>query len=377
MLLLSTLACPATTPTADSKPDAKPDAKPEPATPATPEPLPQVTTAAPETPPLPPEPPVAATGSRLSIPATPDLAIVQTATGVAVLDTDGKSLATLLPHAVSWCRVDARAEVLWFRHGDEGTLAYLDLRNTEPATTLLAASPDTIVIDYGDELLGAAEAHEFANGLALRMRTPPTVEALLGCDGDMIYSCFSGEELEGETEGEVDFEAIRAKRLEQLTKDITKHPILAPDKLAALVTRSAGRRATQPDPVRSPEPTPLTNVPKVRCEENPDACGNARRLVGTPLWLVVVADSRGDFYHETVQLHDPAAHEFIDPLDPTRRSATPLEGDDEFMPTWVSPSGTMLSDSTRLVKLGSGVVAKDLEGSCGFWGGGWEVAIAQ
>jgi hypothetical protein len=95
--------------------------------------------------------------------------------------------------------------------------------------------------------------------------------------------------------------------------------------------------------------------------------------VGTPHWLVVVANSRGDFYHETVQLHDPATHEFFDALDPTRRSATPFEaGDEAFAPTWVSPSGTMLADYGRLVKLGSGVVAKDLGGVCGFWGGGWE-----
>jgi hypothetical protein len=381
-LLLSPLACGTTTPTADSKPDPKPEpaaAKPEtPATPekpATPEPLPEVTTAAPEPTPLPPEPAL----TRLPLPPTPDLAVVQTATGVEVLDEAGKSLATLVPHPVSWCRVDPRAEVLWFRHGEDGTLAYLDLRNTDPATKLLAATPDTIVIDYGDESLGRPEAHMFADGLVVHMQTPLKLESILGCDGDMVYSCFSDEapedgEGEGEAEGEIDFEAARAKRLEQLAKDLAAHPILAPDQLAALVARSAGRRATLPDPERSPTPTPIANVPKESCEEEPDDCGKAQRLPGTPHWLVVVENSRGDFYHETLQLHDPATHEFFDALDPKRRSATPLEaGDDAFTPTWVSPSGTMLSDDSRLVKLGSGVVAKNLEGSCGFWGGGWQL----
>lgn len=353
-----------------------PDAKPEPREPevatATPEPpaTPELTTAAPEPPPPAPEPVL----TRLPLPPTPDLAVMQTATGVEVLDDSGKSLATLIPHPVSWCRVDPRADVLWFRHADDdGALAWLDLRNTDPATKLLAASPETIVIDYGDESLGRPEAHMFEDGLVVHMQTPPRLEAILGCDGDMVYSCFSNEELEGETEGEIDFAAVHTKRLEQLSKNLAAHPVLAPDQLAALVARSIGRRATLPDPERSPPPTAVANVPKTNCEEMPDECGKAQRLLGTPHWLVVVGNSRGDFYHESVQLHDPATHEFFDALDPTRRSATPLEDDGEtFTPTWVSPSGTMLADDARLVKLGSGVVAKDLEGSCGFWGGGWE-----
>jgi hypothetical protein len=344
IVLLSPLACGKATPAGDSEP-----------------------------PPI-DEPSQPATASRLPIPPTPDLAIVHTATGVEVLDTAGKRLATLVPHPVSWCRIDPRAEVLWFRHGGEGKLAYLDLRSTDPATTLLAGSPDTIVIDYGDESLGRPGSHEFNDGLVLHMQIPPRVEALQGCEGDMIYSCFPGDELESET---VDIDAILAKRLAQLTKDIEARPILAPDKLAALVTRSTGRRATFPEPQGSPEPTAVASVPKTKCYEMPEACGEARRLLGTPYWLVLVGNDRGDFYHETVQLHDPATHEFFDPLDPTRRSTTPFEEDDPFMPSWVSPSGTMLSDDSRLVKLGVGVVAKDLEGSCGFWGGGWEPAILE
>jgi hypothetical protein len=341
--------------------------------------LPEVDTAAPEPVPTPPEPtidepPQPTAASRLPLAPTPDLAVVQTVTGVDVLDEAGKSLATLVPHPVSWCRVDPRADVLWFRHGDDGTLAYLDLRNTDPATTLVAASPDTIVIDYGNESLGRLEAHMFEDGLVVHMQTPPTLEAILGCDGDMVYSCFSDVEPEGDEDGEIDFEAARAKRVEQLTKDVAARPILAPDQLAALVARSAGRRATRPDPERSPTPTMVANVPQTNCDEIPEDCGKARRLLGTPYWLVVVGNIRGDFYHEAVQLHDPATHEFFDALDPKRRSATPLdESGEEFTPTWVSPSGTMLSDDSRLVKLGSGVVAKDLEGSCGFWGGGWEL----
>jgi hypothetical protein len=363
---------PAGEPTADAKPKplepaAEPPATPE--KPLTPEPLPEVTTAAPEPPPLPPEP----TLTRLPIPPTPDLAVVQTMTGVDVLDEAGKSIATLVPHPVSWCRVDPRADVLWFRHGDDGTLAYLDLRNTDPATTLVAASPETIVIDYGDESLGRPEEHMFQDGLVVHLQTPPRLEALLGCDGDMVYSCFSDVEPEGE-DGEIDFEAARAKRLEQLTKDVAAKTILAPDQLAALVARSAGRRATLTDPERSPAPTKIANVPQTNCTEVPEDCGEARRLLGTPHWLVVVGNARGDFYHETLQLHDPATHEFFDALDPKRRSATPLdENGQEFTPTWVSPSGTMLSDHTRLVKLGSGAVAKDFGGTCGFWGGGWEL----
>jgi hypothetical protein len=319
-------------------------------------------------------PPLEPTLTRLPIVPTPDLAVVQTETGVEVLDDSGKSIVTLVPHPVRWCRVDPRADVLWFRHADDdGALSYLDLRTTDPATRLLAASPDTIVIDYGDESLGRPESHMFEHGLVVHMQTPPRLEAILGCDGDMVYSCFSNEELEGETEGELEFVAFYAMRLDKHTTALATPPPRAPEPLAALVEPSVAGHAPLPDPERSPTPTMVTSVPTSNCEEMPEECGKARRLVGTPHWLVVVANSRGDFYHETVQLHDPATHEFFDALDPTRRSATPFEaGDEAFAPTWVSPSGTMLADYGRLVKLGSGVVAKDLGGVCGFWGGGWE-----
>ena len=44
-----------------------------------------------------------------------------------------------------------------------------------------------------------------------------------------------------------------------------------------------------------------------------------------------------------------------------------------FVPAVVAPSGSLAMGYSALVRLSGGVLAKDLQGTCGFWGGGWEV----
>lgn len=165
-------------------------------------------------------------------------------------------------------------------------------------------------------MLGMPDGVDFEDGLAVRMLTPPKVEAVLGCDGDMFWMCFPDEQVR-EADGSLDVHGTHAKRLAQLQAQVASSPILAPDKLAALVARSANRVVTRPDPQLGPEPTKVASVPSDACEVSMEDCGEARRLVGTTM-----------------------------------------------------------TDGKQVAKVGSGVIAKDLDSFCGFWGG-WEIEIRE
>lgn len=311
----------------------------------------------------PPDPAPAPAKSRLGVAPSPDHAVVLIKGSVVVLDASGARVGTLVAEDARWCRVDPRAGVLWYQHGDELALAFLDLEGEGPPVTVLEKSPETLVIQHPGEVLGRPEPHHFQDGVVVHMETPVRVEAILGCEGDQEYYCFEDED---------DVDAARAKRVAAGQEALAAHPLVAAEALTALVARGKDRHAIAPDPARGPEPTTLTTVPRDACEESPEDCGTATRVPGTAFWEVVVSNSRGDFFHETSQLYDPVAKVFFDPTSATARSPKPLENE-PFMPTWISPSGTLAVDGQVLVKLSGGTVATDLEGACGFWGGGWEL----
>jgi hypothetical protein len=302
------------------------------------------------------------------LPPSPDLAVVVTGEGVVALDANGQRVRRVANETdVSGCRVDPVGRVLWLRHGEQGTISLVDLESDAPPMPVIERAPETVIIAYPGLELGRPEAHMFQEGVVVHMEGP-RVEAVLGCDGDMAYACF-GDELE-------DFEAAHAKRLAELRTALESPPPIGRDVLAAVFQRSAA-----PDPPprpRSPEPERVRTVPRGPCTEIPEDCGTATRLAGTPYWRVVVANGRGDFFHETHQLYDPEAAEFFDPRDPKARSRQPLAGSGEtFVPTWVSPSGALALDHDVLVRFDEGIVASGFDRVCGFWGGGWEALPAS
>ncbi|MEM7159032.1 MAG: hypothetical protein AAF799_39710 [Myxococcota bacterium] len=301
---------------------------------------------------------------RLSVLPTPDLAVVINDRGVVALDATGKEVGLLTSTKPEWCRVDPRANVLWMLGGDIRTLSMLDLQSDEPAVELLESAPDTVVIKYPDEQLGQPEGHTYREGVVVNMSDPPRLESTVGCEGDMSWYCFEGEDND---------EKARKRLIADLNKELagTKLPVEA---MSKIIARSVGGKATIPDPGRTPTPTKVS-IPTDGCKEAPDACGEASPLPGTRFWKVVVANDRGDFYHEDFQLFDPLAKEFFDPADPKGRSKGPLALDREgaFVPEVVAPSGTLALSYDSLVQLSGGVVAKGLAGNCGFWGGGWEL----
>lgn len=327
--------------------------------------------------PKPPEPVVAP--SRLGIPPNPEHAVMivggDVEPGIVVLDASQAPVGRLVTANVSWCRVDPRAGVVWYQHRPPGeidydapvALSFVDLEGHGPPVTVIDESPDVVVIHYPDEVLGQPEPHHYDDGIAVHMDEPPQLEAILGCDGDMAYYCF-GDEV-------TDYEAARAKRLARSRKALARERFVGAEAITTLVARArlAGRRAVPASAPRGPEPQPVAAVPRSGCEDMPEECGKARRLPGTPYWQVVVSNSRGDFYHETLGLYDPVEKVFFDPADATARSPTPASSE-PFVPTWVSPSGERAMDGSTLVKLAGGTLATDMNGACGFWGGGWENA---
>lgn len=311
---------------------------------------------------------------RLDVAPNPELAVVATAAGVVVLDAAGKTVGELSPKKPHACRVDARAGVLWVHEGSEdegadledfqtGKLTALDLESDAAPITVLTKAPSTFVIDYGDEQLGREEPHLFQEGVVIHMTEPPRVEAILGCDGDMSWACFG--------EDEEDEERARARMLAKLAKRIRARPFPA-EALAPWVARGKARRATPSGPGPTDAPRKVA-VPKRGCAEEPEDCGKAQILPGGRYWRVVVGNNRGDFFHETFSLYDPTSDELFDPTDPAaRRKPSAADPDAEgFEPSWISPSAELAADGSTLVRLAGGVIARDLEGFCGFWGGGW------
>lgn len=303
-------------------------------------------------------------------PDDPDLAIVVTQAGIVAMDAAGKVRGTLSTENPAWCLVDPRAEVLWMlvansEPEDEaalGPLSVIDLRGDADAITILPKAPSVVSIEYGDETLGGEDPIDYEDGLAVHMTDPPRVEATVGCDGDRGWYCYEEE----------DWDVGKAKRLARGNKAIAAQPF-AGAALAPFVARSKGRKAISADPGRAPAPKKVA-ISSAACVESPEDCGAASVLAGSRFWTVIVSNDRGDFYYEETQLYDPKAGEFFDPSTPALRSKKPLSEDRDvsFEPAWISPSGELGLSFDMLLKMdGSSVIASDLDGSCGFLGGGW------
>jgi len=307
---------------------------------------------------VPPSPP------SVAMLADPETAIAVSGDGIVAFDINGQPLAKLSNTTPSWCRVDPRARALWMLDGS--MLSVLDLERRSDPIVLLESAPSTIVISYGDEVLGQPEPHLFTEGLVVHMAEPVRLEAILGCDGELAFACF-GDDFE-------DLDKAAAEKFASVRNDLAAalkvHP-LPTTALAPLLERS---RTPSVKPLAAPSATPQTVlISKKGCEEVPEDCGKASVLTGTPYWRVTVANSMGDFYHEEFRLYDPQTKEFFNPVQPVKRSNDPSTVE-PFEPRWVSPSGKLMMSANALVSFERGQLVGELVESCGFVGGGWEIA---
>jgi hypothetical protein len=131
-------------------------------------------------------------------------------------------------------------------------------------------------------------------------------------------------------------------------------------------------------------------VDKKRCEEA-STCGELTAIPGSPLWLVQTANSRGDYYHETRNLWDPATGEYVrrDGAKLVRSKAVPPDGDagtdTDYGGLRISTSG-LLSHGGAIFDAAKVHYAPRDQGdggegsaggsaiSCGWTDGGWRIA---
>jgi hypothetical protein len=285
------------------------------------------------------------------------------------LDLAGKPVGTLVATDATWCRTDERAQGVWLERIDPGgtvQLQFVDLAGTPaPARTVVEGKAAPRYIDYGDEHTGIPPEHLFDLVSVLDMASG-SAQVRQGCDGDMSFSCF-------EDDGKLNAElAAQKKKLEGAK-------VVDAALLGTLKTRAAGRKlwsvATAADPAL---PTNV-EVPKEPCEEAPEDCGQARPVPGTGYVAVVVAQSRGDFFHEDLQLYDPARKLFFDARHPKATGTAPLQGIAPDANLWIAPDGRAylaLTEDTpeALVSFAEGVVftTETTPGPvCGWRGGGY------
>lgn len=357
-------------------------------------------------------PPPAAPAPAGQAPPGEDLAVLATADALVRVSTRDKSVTELAHEHVTWCAVDNRAQAIWYlteqelpppqsadsRHAEMVALKVIDLSGApEPAAPLTVVPPTRVrsaspelrpVISYGDSATVGDELFVFSSGILLQLNLVPRpkLRIELTCDGDAAWYCYQMDKEQEPVPGTTETWWPVNPDIAATLKDLKRMRLQQLDKLTALARRGAGRRqwlgpkdqgsGSKGNDRALPK---VKSVPQKPCEEG--GCGDAKAIPGTPYWAVVVASSRGDFFHETQQFYDPARKRFFDPRRPGLSSPRPLNrdkaegeklGDDgpELHSMLIARSGQSLLMDGALISLDRGVVFKG-QRECGFIGGGW------
>jgi len=287
-------------------------------------------------------------------------AFVGDAGGLVEIAPSGKTQAitTVQP---SWCAADARGQVVWFVEDDR--LKAFDLVDRR-VRMIVATGGDDVTIDWGSQRLGAESKVHFQIALALRMTTPPQVSPELGCDGDMAVYCYADEQMSQLTD-----------ELKAREHAIAQATILDPAYVTSVVTRGASGSLWTPPPVPPIAPAKKPRVDRRACDADPSDCGHLTAIPGSPLWLVTTGNSRGDFYHETRELWDPATGEYVALANgAVTRAKQPGSGERDYGDLRIAPSGMMsidgiVFDPARVVYAPRGDTAM----TCGWSSGGWRI----
>ncbi len=291
-----------------------------------------------------------------------DRAYVVDSAGLVEVDP-ATGAATILSPASGWCSVDARAGVVWFVTG--AGLSAFDL-TTRTISLVVAGALDEIqpIIQWGNERAGGESALAYAIGLEIAMTATPTATAVVGCDGDAAILCF-----------EDDLETMRPEIAER-NRRAEKLTLADPAAIAALAKRGEHRSLWSPAPAVQKPPTP-PHVPQARCSEDAGSCGALTPVPGSALWLVTTENSRGDYFHETRELWDPATREYVRATPAGIRRTATLPGDDDADRSdhgglRISPAGLsyqgLVFDARRVI-----YAPRDTGQSCGWASGGWRI----
>ncbi|MBA3547341.1 MAG: hypothetical protein H0T76_12715 [Nannocystis sp.] len=271
----------------------------------------------------------------------------------------------IAPDSVSWCGVDARAQVVWFV--TQRGLHAFDLVDRRTHAIIAAELPEiAVIIDWGAEKLGGEDPLAFDVGAAIGMTSAPAIKTVMGCEGDREVYCF---EEDGTTPtAEVKKSQQRAAALK----------LVDPVYVAAIAGRGATGSLWAPPPVPPTMPTRKPVVPRKQCSEEPGECGSLTAIPSSPLWLVETGNSRGDYYHQSRELWDPRTGEFVRIADGKivrSKVSSDIESTGDYAGLRVS-NGTLshigaVFDDTKII-----YAPKAVDGtptSCGFTAGGWRV----
>jgi hypothetical protein len=302
-----------------------------------------------------------------ALPGDGERAFIADETGLVEVSTAGGS--QVVAPAASWCNVDARANVVWFV-GGAGLQAF-DLADRRTHTIIKGPLGEAaVIIDWGNhQQLGGESGLLFDVAASLHMTGKPTIEMEMGCFGDRMFYCFE--------EGTETPTAAVAK-MQRLVGNLT---LADPTYVASLASRGKQGSLWSPPPMPPAMPKTQPTVDRTRCTEDASRCGTLTAIPASPLWLVHIANSRGDYYHETRALWDPATGEYLhrDGARLVRAKTPPPYGtaDTDYGGLRVSPRGTFTFDGAVFDAAKVYYAPRDPDAwdarSCGWTGGGWRI----
>mgnify|MGYP007037738139 CR=1 FL=1 len=338
------LACSKSEPPAKAQPDPSGSPPVEPAADHAPEV--ETPTDAPEPAPAPEPPPLAVAES----------AVVVAANGLQLVDVATSQLTAAFEGTVSLCLSQPEAGAIWFvgRAKDAATDAVwaVDLQRGPEAIALASEAPEGIsalaVHTWRGGTIATHTPDDFEVGLLLDLRSVPMTRRTLGCQSERT-DCWEDPAAEK-----------LHPPLEALATAIEGVRLSDPG-----VAKRLGDRALAVSKPRLPKPLDNLTVPSEPCRDEPVDCGRRVEIPGLPYHLVVTGNDRGDLFHESLQLYDPAAATWAPLSDPKATAAEPLAEGSEIGRLFVAGSGQAYAIDDRVVHLTRGTLVSDVE-VCGF-----------
>lgn len=286
------------------------------------------------------------------------VAIVPGLKGLRAISADGAHQRVLVATPVPWAVVDQRSNLVWFGSAERTEMHAIDLdapaSPTVPVITIATGLPaghnmemvgpiiygvNYIAKTTGDERPGLAweSGEKFASASANNMNA---ASLFLGIDAtpSLVGSA-----------GYVDDESWATQ--------VAAANLPGRAFVIGLLTRTSHRPAS----VARPSETHIDGIDPANCDE-PQDCGRAEVIVGTPYLRVMVANLMGDIRHISWQLYNGASHQLLSPDWATW-----------FSDAYVAPDHSAFIANGRIVRFDRGPLAgtpADTAGSGGGWIGG-------
>lgn len=299
-----------------------------------------------------------------------DAALVADQGGLYVVSRLGERLEVVQDKPMSWCALDHRTQLLWFvrEDGEQRSLWTWSLAKADaspvPVTSLDPESFEPIFFKYVDgEVWRRPLGHMFRLGVLMDMSAAqPKLGVDVGCEDDQSWYCY-----EGSSE-----EQTLVEELQQRHDALSKLSLQDAAGLKRAIEAGGALKARYATAPKAEKPPSHVKISQEHCLEEPEDCGKAQALSGTPYWIVLTSNDRGDFYYESWQLYDPRTSQFIsvDPQAGIKRSPTPSE-ESSFAVSEISPTGRGYSEGTGLVDFERGQVLVEVN-VCGWLAPGFQ-----